>query len=101
MQKINTWDRVIIVSWKQKWTVSVVLSVKKRDPDDGNLLLVDWVNIVKKHSKQDWIIEKEMFIHASNVMIYDESSSNWSKVWIRFTKKWKKERFLKTSWKSL
>lgn len=98
MQKINKWDRVIVISGKDKWTVSEVLSVKRRDPIRGNLILVSKVNIVKKHTKE-WIVEKEMHIHVSNVMIYlDEKKS---RVWIRFNKKGKKERFSKKLGKTL
>jgi len=35
-----------------------------------------------------------MPIHVSNVMIYDEANNKGSRVWIRITKKWKKERFI-------
>lgn len=98
MQKINTWDRVIIISGKDKWTISTVSSVVKRDPARGNLLFVNKVNVVKKHTKE-WIIEKEMPIHVSNVMIYIDETK--SRVWIRISKNGKKERFSKKTGKTL
>ena len=97
MQKVQTWDKVAVVAWKWKWTTSVVLAVTHK-PKTWIRVLVKWVNIVKKAKKWEWFVEFEKPIHVSNVLLWDESSKSWSRVWFRDWKKWK-ERFFKKSWK--
>lgn len=95
MQKVQTWDKVIVTAWKWKWTTSVVLGITHK-PKTWTRVLVKWVNVVKKAKKGEWFIEFEKPIHVSNVLLRDESSNTWSRVWFREGKKWK-ERFYKKS----
>ncbi len=99
MKKIQSWDSVIVTAWKGKGTKSSVVKVfQRKDIRKWDWVIVKWANIVKKSKKWEWFIEFEAPIHSSNVMLWDESSSSWSRVWIRMGKKWK-ERFFKKSWK--
>lgn len=97
MKKIHTGDKVIVTAGKWKWTTSTVVSiVQKKDLRRWDWVVLKWVNTVKKAKKWEWFVEFEAPIHRSNVMLRDEKSNSWSKVWIREGKKWK-ERFLKKS----
>ncbi len=98
MKKIQTWDQIIVTAGKFKWTTSSVLEiVQKKDARRGDWLVVKGVNIVKKGKKGEGFQEFEAPIHCSNVMLLDEKSGTWSRVWIRENKKGKKERFYKKS----
>ncbi len=99
MKKIQTWDKVIVIAWKWKWTTSTVLAIApKKDERRWLWITVKWVNIVKKAKRWEWFQEFEAPIHSSNIMLRDEKSSSWSRVWVRSDKSWKKERFYKKSW---
>lgn len=66
-------DKVQVISGKDKGKQGVILAAFPKN----NRVLVEGVNIVKKHSKptqanpQGGIIEKEAPIHVSNVMALD------------------------------
>lgn len=96
MKKIHIGDSVQVIASKWKWIVWKVLWFKWDD-----WILVEWVNVQKRAKKWQWYIEKVWSIHISNVMPYDSKASQPSKVWIRLTKKGKKERFYKKSWNTV
>ena len=101
MKKIQSWDSVIVIAWKWKWTKSSVVKVlQKKDKRKGDWVVIKWVNIVKKSKKWEWFVEFESPIHSSNVMHRDDSSNSSSRVWFRESKSWK-ERFYKKSWKAV
>ncbi|GGI18141.1 MULTISPECIES: 50S ribosomal protein L24 [Bacillaceae] len=66
-------DKVQVISGKDKGKQGVILAAFPKN----NRVLVEGVNIIKKHSKptqanpQGGIIEKEAPIHVSNVMALD------------------------------
>ncbi len=71
MKKIKKGDQVIVLSGKDKGRTGTVLNILK-----NSKVLVENVNIVKKHQKgnpntgqEGGIIEKEMPVHISNVML--------------------------------
>src|SRR6476659_3676501 len=75
-------DKVMVISGKDKGKTGVILSAfPKKDR-----VLVEGVNIVKKHSKpsqvnpQGGIISFEAPIHVSNVMPIDPKSGNPTRV---------------------
>lgn len=88
MKKLRTWDPVIVISGKHKGKVSTVEKIQ------GDLVILKWVNIVKKAVKWQWFIEKTLPIHISNIMYYLEKDKKAVKVWIK-EEKWKKVRFAK------
>ena len=75
-------DKVIVISGKDKGKQGVVLEAyPKKDR-----VLVEGVNIVKKHAKpsqanpQGGIFDQEAAIHVSNVMIIDPKTGNPTRV---------------------
>ncbi len=83
--KIKKGDKVQVITGAYKGTVGeVVRAFPKEDK-----VIVEGVNIVKKHQKptqanpEGGIIEKEAKIHVSNVMLYDEKAKTASRVSIK------------------
>ena len=72
--KIIKGDKVRIISGKDLNKTGVVLNVLPKE----NRVIVEGINIVKKHvkpgavSKEGGIIKKEGSIHVSNVMYFDD-----------------------------
>lgn len=68
-------DKVRVIAGKDKGTEAVVLTVLPK----VNKVIVEGVNIVKKHQRptnelpQGGIIEKEAAIHVSNVQVLDKN----------------------------
>lgn len=71
--KIRKGDRVRVITGKNKGKEGEVI----RTYPSKNLVLVEGANVVKKHQKQTratmqaGIIDKDMPIHVSNVMLID------------------------------
>lgn len=100
MRKIKKGDEVIITTGKDKGRKGVVLSVVL----DGEKLIVEGINTVKKHVKANpntgdrgGIIIKTQPIHRSNVMLYDQASGKGSRVGIRILEDGRKVRYIKTT----
>jgi large subunit ribosomal protein L24 len=75
-------DKVMVISGKDKGKTGNILSAFPKQ----NRVLVEGVNIVKKHAKpsqmnpQGGIISQEAPIHVSNVMPIDPKSGNPTRV---------------------
>jgi large subunit ribosomal protein L24 len=75
-------DKVVVISGKDKGKQGVILEAYPKN----NRVLVEGVNIVKKHSKpsqlnpQGGIISREAAIHVSNVMPLDPKSGKPTRV---------------------
>lgn len=95
--KIRTWDKVQVISWKEK-DKGQVAEVLKTFPDN-NKLIVKGVNIVKKHIKKQGttpgqIFEIEKAIDASNVMLVCPFTNKPTRVgFVHIEEKWKKKKF--------
>jgi large subunit ribosomal protein L24 len=69
--KLKKGDRVVVLSGKDRGKEGVIMRVLPKE----NKVIVEGVNIVKKHQKQTrqtmqaGIIDKDMPIHASNVAL--------------------------------
>lgn len=80
--KIKKGDKVQVITGAYKGTVAEVTKVFPKE----NKVIVEGVNIAKKHMKptqanpEGGIIEKEMPIHVSNVMAYDEKAKKASRI---------------------
>lgn len=82
MNRLKKGDEVIVIAGKDKGkrgTVSKVLA--------NGRVLVDGINLVKKHVKpnpmtgeQGGIVTKEMPIHASNVMLFNPETGKGDRV---------------------
>ena len=80
--RIKTGDKVKVITGAYKGTIG---EVKAAFPNE-NKVIVEGVNMVKKHQKptqqnpEGGIIDKEAKIHVSNVMLYDEKAKQASRV---------------------
>lgn len=85
MNKIRRGDQVIVLTGRDKGKRGTVL----RRVDDS-LLVVEGVNVVKKHVKPNpmkgttgGVVDKTMPIHQSNVAIYNAATGKADRVGIR------------------
>lgn len=100
MNKIKKGDEVIVIAGKDKGKKGTVLSVV----ESGKKLLVEGINVAKKHVKANpnanekgGIVSKVMPIDRSNVMVYDAASKKGSRVGIRILKDGQRVRYFKGS----
>jgi large subunit ribosomal protein L24 len=100
MNKIKKGDEVIVIAGKDKGKRGPILSIVDR----GEKVLVEGVNVVKKHTKGNpnsgqagGIVSKTMPIHRSNVMVYDPTKQKGSRVGIRTLKDGQRTRYFKAS----
>ncbi|MEI6717114.1 MAG: 50S ribosomal protein L24 [Betaproteobacteria bacterium] len=99
MNKIRKGDQVIVLAGRDKGKRGVV-SLRK----DDSHLLVEGINLVKKHTKpnpmagsQGGIVEKTMPIHQSNVAIYNATTGRADRVGIKVLADGNKVRVFKSS----
>jgi large subunit ribosomal protein L24 len=99
MNKIRTGDQVIVLAGRDKGKRGQVTSRK----DDAHVV-VEGVNIVKKHAKPNpmkgttgGIIEKTMPIHQSNVAIFNVATGKADRVGIKQLADGKRVRVYKSS----
>ncbi|AKG53175.1 50S ribosomal protein L24 [Dehalogenimonas sp. WBC-2] len=96
--KIKKDDNVLVIAGKDRGKSGKVRQVY----NDANRLLVDGVNMAKKHSrargqvKQAGIIEREAPIQASNVMLLCAKCNKPSRLGKRILADGKKVRFCKS-----
>lgn len=92
-------DTVIVISGKDKGKKGRVLEAYPRE----NRVLVEGVNMVKKHVKpsrqnpQGGIITQEAPIHASNVMLVDPKTGQPTRIGYKILENGKKVRVAKKS----
>ena len=92
--KIKKGDKVIVIAGADKGTVGEVIAVFPK----ANKIVVEGVNIAKKHQKPNnenpdgGIINKEVPINASNVMLYDSKAKKASRVAYKLDDKGNKTR---------
>lgn len=92
-------DVVIVISGKDKGKKGRVIAAYPRE----NRVLVEGVNMVKKHQKpnqlyqQGGIIEQEASIHVSNVMHIDPKSGKVTRIGYKVLDNGKKVRIAKRS----
>ena len=99
MNKIRTGDQIIVIAGRDKGKRGVVSSRK-----DDSHVLVDGVNLVKKHTKPNpmkgvsgGIVEKTMPIHQSNVAIVNATTGKADRVGIKSLADGKRVRVYKSS----
>jgi large subunit ribosomal protein L24 len=100
MQKIKKGDDVIVIAGKDSGKRGTVLKVVS----ELDRVVVENVNVVKKHQKPNpnagvagGIVEKEMSIHVSNVMLYNPQTKKGDRVGIRTLEDGKKVRYFKST----
>jgi large subunit ribosomal protein L24 len=99
MNKIRKGDEVIVITGRDKGKRGKV-SLRA----DDSHLLIDGINVVKKHSKPNpmagttgGVIEKSMPIHQSNVAIYNATTGKADRVGIKVNADGSKVRVFKSS----
>lgn len=96
--KLKTGDKVVVIAGKDKGKEGKITKILKAD----NKVVIEGVNIAKKHIKPNGqtagsIVEMEMPIDASNVMIFDPKTKKPSKIGHAIDKDGKKIRISKKS----
>ncbi len=80
--KLKKGDKVIVIAGKSRGSSGTISRVIPRD----NLVVVDGLNIVKRHrrptaqSRKGQIIDKPMPLHASNVQLADPKTGKPTRV---------------------
>tara|TARA_Y100000768_G_scaffold327284_1_gene264905 strand:+ start:1011 stop:1328 length:318 start_codon:yes stop_codon:yes gene_type:complete len=99
MRKLKKGDSVIVIAGKDKGKKGEVLKVI-----DDNKLIVTNVNLAKKHTKPNpnkeetgGIIEREMPLNISNVMIFNPITKKADKVGCKTLENGKKVRIYKSN----
>ena len=99
MNKIRKGDDVIVISGKDKGRRGTVIQVLRDDT-----LLVENVNVVKKHQKpnpnagvQGGIVEQEREIHVSNVMLFNPATGKGDRIGIKTLEDGRRVRFFKSN----
>jgi large subunit ribosomal protein L24 len=99
MNKIRTGDQIIVIAGRDKGKRGTVSSRK-----DDSHVLVEGVNLVKKHTKPNplkntagGIVEKAMAIHQSNIAIFNSASGKADRVGIKVAADGKRVRVYKSS----
>ena len=98
MNRIKKGDEVIVIAGRSKGMRGHVLHV------DGEKLVVENVNMVKKHQKPNpamnrggGIVEKEAPIHNSNVMLYNPATGKGDRVYAKTLADGRKVRVFKSN----
>ena len=99
MARIKKGDEVIVIAGKDKGRRGAVLRVY----DDGRVL-VENVNIVKKHQKGNpqagqpgGIVNKELPVDVSNVMVFNPQTGKGDRIGFRRLSDGKKVRYFKSN----
>lgn len=99
MLKIKTGDEVVVITGKDKGRRGNVLRVKS----DGRLIIEN-MNIAKRHTKPNpnagqpgGVIEKEMPIEASNVMLWNADAGKGDRVGFKMLEDGRKVRIFRSN----
>lgn len=99
MQKIKQGDEIIVILGKDKGKLGKVSRVL-----EGNKLLVDGINVVKKHQRGNpnlgisgGIVDKNMPIDISNVALFNPKTKKADRVGFRILDDGKKVRYFKST----
>jgi large subunit ribosomal protein L24 len=99
MNKIRKGDQVIVLTGRDKGKRGTVTERVSEDK-----LLVDGINVVKKHVKPNpmkgatgGIVEKSLPIHQSNIAIFNATTAKADRVGIKLLADGKKVRVYKSS----
>lgn len=96
--KYKKGDKVVVIAGASKGKTGKIVRIGK-----DNRVIVEGINVVKKHQKptqsnqSGGIIEMEAPIHISNIMMADPKSGKPTKVKIEIDKKGNKVRISKKS----
>ncbi len=98
MYRIRKDDKVMVVTGKDMGKIGKVIKVLRK----SDRVLVEKVNMAKRNVKPNpyrrepgGIVEKEMPIHVSNLMVVCTACAKPTRVGYRYTEEGKKQRFCK------
>lgn len=99
MRRIRKGDEVVVIAGKDKGKRGNIMRVMP----DGRVVVSD-VNMVKRHTKPNpgrgvpgGIVEKEMSVDASNVMLYNPQTGKGDRVGFRTLEDKRKVRYFKST----
>ncbi len=99
MNKIRKGDEVVVIAGKDKGRRGTVLRVY---PDER--VLVEGINVAKKHQRGNpnagvpgGIMDKEMPLHLSNVMVYNPQTKKGDRIGIRQLEDGSRVRYFKSN----
>jgi len=99
MKRLRKGDQVIVISGKDKGRQGMVLKVVADDR-----VLVETINMVRKHTKpnpmqgiEGGIVEKEMPLHVSNVMLFNPVTNKGDRVGFKALEDGRKVRYFKSN----
>lgn len=100
MRKIKKGDEVVVITGRDNGKRGTVLRVLP----DADKVVVENINLVKKHTKPNpqrgiggGIVEKEMAIDVSNVMLYNPQTKKGDRVGFRVLEDGRKVRVFKST----
>lgn len=100
MRKIRKGDEVVVITGKDKGRRGTVLRIL-----DDDRVLVEGINVAKKHQKpnpnamppvQGGIIDKEMPIDISNVMVFNPKAKRGDRIGFRISEDGEKVRVFRS-----
>ena len=98
MNRLRKGDQIIVITGKDKGRKGQILDFR------NGKVLVETVNMVKKHTKpnpqagiEGGIIEKEMPMSISNVMLFNPLTEKGDKVGIKVLEDGKRVRYFKSN----
>lgn len=103
MERLKQDDRVVVIAGRDKGRQGRILKVLREE----NRVIVEGINVVRRHQSptpqnpEGGIIEKELPIHASNVMLWDDEAEAPTRVRYELDDEGKKIRVAKKSGKAL
>ncbi len=107
MRKLRTGDEVIVIAGRDKGKRGKITKVVQ-DEQKGLRVLVQGVNLIKKHQKpnpnlniQGGIIEKEALMAISNVAIFNPETGKGDRVGFQILEDGTKVRIFKSNKKQL
>ena len=99
MSKIKKGDEVVVIACKDKGRRGVILKVL-----DNDRVVIENVNMMKKHVRPNpnagvtgGIIDKEMSIHISKVMLFNPVTKKGDRVGFRRLEDGRKVRFFRSN----
>ena len=98
MKKIRKGDEVVVITGKDKGRSGTVLRV------DGDRVVVENVNVVKKHQKPNpgknvpgGIVEREASLHVSNVALFNPVTQKGDRVGVKALENGRRVRVFKSN----
>ena len=99
MNHLRKGDQIIVITGKDKGRKGTILDLSK-----NGKVLVESVNMVKKHTKpnpqagvEGGIVEKEMPMSISNVMLFNPLTDKGDRVGIKVLEDGKRVRYFKSN----